>query len=258
MMHKVQFKNITVIAGTWPSFTFLYLSPYNSSTSYSHLFFLIFFYTHKQAHKCWIMDECGDIVMMDFVRYTQSHPLKGCPSSCCVEFTFSHLTFTQRLMTAWSSVSLLLTLNSHHMDTDTDSTWGPARQSTHKQREEEEEKKTPPKYTCYCHKLLSSWAAQWRSGLHFLCTAEGCWFDSNWVFSCSLCTFWDSSFLQQSKNIHCRSISVSKLSLLPFLMQHIFRVTVLFYILKIHNNYFLLNNKKICDRGKERKDPKTD
>ena len=83
----------------------------------------ISFFSYIPAHKHWIMDEPSDTVMIHFVTSTQSHPLKDCPSLCCLEFTFYLLTFAERLMTALSVVSLLLTLNSNCMDTDTDSTW---------------------------------------------------------------------------------------------------------------------------------------
>lgn len=52
-----------------------------------------------------------------FVTSIQSHSLKACPSLCPLEFTFCHLTFTERLMTALSAdISLLPTLNPDAVD----------------------------------------------------------------------------------------------------------------------------------------------
>lgn len=121
----------SITAGTCPGCTLLTASlclpPYVSFPW--HIILSHFLHTqtqtHKQAHTLnygWTLWHCDDT----FVISIQSHSLKGCPSLCHLEFTFWHLTFTERLRTAVSAdVSLTLTQDPDSVDTYTDSTWGP-------------------------------------------------------------------------------------------------------------------------------------
>ena len=100
----------------------LTLSPSICLLSLAHHTLSLLTHAHKALNYGWTPWHCDDT----FVTSIQSHSLKSCPSLCRLEFTFCHLTFTERLMTALSAdVSLLLTLNPDCVDTDTDSTWGP-------------------------------------------------------------------------------------------------------------------------------------
>lgn len=88
-----------------------------------HICTHIFFYaqTCTQAlNYGWIQRHSDDthFVMSSFIAL----------SLCCLQFTFCHLTFTERLMAVLSAVALLLlTLNSNWMNAG--STWRPAQLS---------------------------------------------------------------------------------------------------------------------------------
>lgn len=89
--------------------------------------FTLFSFTHTSTQTLdygWTLWHCDDVFVTSLHLY-KVMLLKACPSLWHLEFTFCHLTFAERLMTALSTdVSLLLTLNPDSPDTGTDNTGG--------------------------------------------------------------------------------------------------------------------------------------